>query len=174
MLGHGANGPNAQAMVSTEHDGQAPVFQFGVHGVMQQLVPLHHFGQVAKTVHRVLPRVHGAIDIAAIFDIHPKLGNGLRNTGHAQRSRAHAGTQCAGTDVGRHTNQADATGCERSRSVCSHAMAAGAAVLESGAAAVAGRIRLNKSLGLASSGIKDTACPTPKASAVSRIKRRAE
>ena len=52
VAGHGADRAYAQAVVAAQQDGQAPVRQFRIHGVVNGLVPLGDFGQVAVAVHR--------------------------------------------------------------------------------------------------------------------------
>ena len=47
-----ADRADAQAMVAAQHDGQTAVLQFGIHRVMQGLVPGHDFWQVPVAIYR--------------------------------------------------------------------------------------------------------------------------
>jgi len=172
---HRADGADRQAVVAAQHDGQPPGLKFRVQGVMQQLVPLHHFRQMAKAVDGLQPRVGRAMEVAAVFDIQPQLRQGLRQARHAQCLRPHAGTEHTGSNVGGDANQTDAAWGEvgvGGKGAGVHAADANAGSASRRAASAwpreAGRIRLNRSFGLASSGSNNSRCPRPNSKAVSR------
>ena len=127
---------------------------------MQRLIPLNHLGQVAKTVHRFLPGIGWAEEIAAVLDVNAKLGDGLRNARYPQCLRPHASAHSAGADVGGNTDQADSAWRKVSRGRQLHGVKASFGRQASGSALTPsvniGRIRLNRSFGLASLGISDT------------------
>jgi hypothetical protein len=97
-------------VVTAEQDRQAPTAQLGIQRVVQQLVPLHHFGQVAVALHCALAGVSRTAKVAAVFHVYAQSNQGLRQTGHAQCLRPHAGAQRAGANVGGHADQAYARG----------------------------------------------------------------
>ena len=179
MAGDGADGAYAQTVVAPKHDGQPGGAEFGVGGVVQQLVPAHHLGQMPETIHGRLPGVGRAGQVAAVLDVQAQVGQRAGNTRHPQRLRAHARAQRPGTNVGRCPDQAHACGSDRhghrngvdhqAATISATAACTGRAGWTRLAACGMGRTRLNRSFGLASSGISASCCPTPRRIAHSRI-----
>ena len=172
MARHRADGANTQAVVAAQHDRHAAFLQFGMHGIVQQLVPGHDFGQMTKTVHGVLPGIGRTREVAAIAHVHTEPGDGLVDAGHAQRLRAHARAQAAGADIGRCPDQAHATAGRQWREGRRHAT--GSRCLAQATASPGARTDANRSRGSASVGTSASGWPRPSARALSRMKRSAE
>src|SRR5690606_15502219 len=89
-----------QAVVAAEHDRHAAGVEFARGCLEHGAVPGHDFVEVAVAPGRRLPRVARALDVAAVDHVDAARGQRLRQPGHAQRLRTHAGAAGAGADVG--------------------------------------------------------------------------
>ena len=104
---HRADRADGQAVVAAQQQRQLPYLQRGQHGVVHRLVPGCHLGQVAVAVHRRLPGVGRAAQVALVVHLQAQRRQHRRQLRHPQRLRPHAGAAAAGADVGRRANQAD-------------------------------------------------------------------
>ncbi|MNI46504.1 hypothetical protein D3C73_1009710 [compost metagenome] len=99
MARHGADGTDAQAVVTAQQDGQAALAEFGVDGVMHGLVPRGHFRQMAIAVVRRPPRVGGAVEVATVYHFKPLRFDHGAQVRHAQGFRAHRRAASARADI---------------------------------------------------------------------------
>ena len=107
VAGHGADGPNTQAVVAAQQNGQAAIGQFGIHRIVHGLVPVRDLGQMAVAVHWRQPGVAGANHVAFVDDVQALGRQHVGDIGHAQGLRPHAGAAAASTNVGGGAYQAD-------------------------------------------------------------------
>ena len=106
VAGHGADAAQAQAVVATQQDGQVAQLQLGIHSAIHQPVPLHHLGQVAVAIHRGLPGVGRAAQVAPVKHLQAVRFQRRLQARHTQGLGAHGCAACAGANVGGRANQA--------------------------------------------------------------------
>ncbi len=107
MPRHCADAADAQAMVAAEQDRQPGQPEFFMHRRVHRVIPRHDLGQVPVAAVRRLPRVGRADQVAAIDHREAMSFEDRHDAGHPQRLGAHARAPCAGTDVGRRTDEGD-------------------------------------------------------------------
>ena len=105
--GHGADGSDGQAVVTTQQHGQLLVRQGGFDRVVNGLVPGHHFGQVAITRVGWLPGVGRAGQVALVSHLQAAQLQGFRQSCHTQGIGPQAGAAHAGANIGGGAYQAD-------------------------------------------------------------------
>ena len=99
MPGHRADRAQPQTVIPPQHDGQAVLLQFGIHRIVQRLVPGGHLVQMPVAVHRGQPGVGRAAQVATVNHVQAMALQHRDDVGHAQGLRAHAGTTAARANV---------------------------------------------------------------------------
>src|SRR5579863_2492698 len=97
----GADRADAQRVIAPEQDRQPSGAQLPIDGLVYQLAPAYHLGQMSVAMLRRLPGVARPVEIAEVDDFELALTQRTPEPGDAQRLGSHRGAAIRRAHIGR-------------------------------------------------------------------------